>query len=245
MAATWLGITSANLDSSCGSTTGKTCAEALDGTDYWGHTTNEDHWFIIDLGSSLLVYAVRGRSYTSYDPTNVNIYVSDSKVDWGVAVAEDIATWQDCSDGNWVEVDTTDKTGRYVKVEVDVTEAVYNLQFGRYGTPFFGIFDVQVEAAQNYNEGTKVVTGVGSVLLSTETATFAYDEGTLVVAGVGSAVLSVELVTFAYDEGVLVVSGSGVVSLSKQSTSWKAPSDRVTYKRLVAAAKNKIYYESV
>jgi hypothetical protein len=44
-----------------------------------------------------------------------------------------------------------------------------------------------------------------------------FDEGTLVVSGTGSVVLSTESVTFLYTEGVLIVSGTGVVILAAET----------------------------
>lgn len=109
------------------------------------HTVNETHWFIIDLGMSLHVEQVRGRSGgdLSRDPTNVNIYVSDSIVDFGAAVATNITTWQDTT--AWQEVSVTHKNGRYVKVEITATEdANKTLEFGGPATGYYKIFDVYV-----------------------------------------------------------------------------------------------------
>ncbi|MHC4594702.1 MAG: discoidin domain-containing protein, partial [Planctomycetota bacterium] len=78
------------------------------------------HWFILDLGESTAIKKVRGRSRTGLDPISVDVYVSDDLENWGMAVAADITTWQDTS--SWVEIDTIDKTGRYIKVEVAAIE---------------------------------------------------------------------------------------------------------------------------
>jgi len=141
----WLGITSADLDSDCGDDGSPTTIEAaLDGTNVWKHSTNETHWFIIDLGVERHVEKVKGRSGgdLSFDPTNVNIYVSNSKVAWGGAVKSGITTWQDTV--AFIEVDlTTPKDGRYVKVEITTTEDVtHKLEFGGPAGNFFNIFDV-------------------------------------------------------------------------------------------------------
>ena len=143
--ADWIGITSANLDSFCGETDNHTVAEALDGDDYWYHnaevpTHEASHWFILDLGESYDITKVRGRSQNDGgDPTNVNIYISETDGDWGAAVASNITTWQDTAD--WVEIDTTDKRGRYVKVEITTTEAAGNLMYFGFATADT-IFDV-------------------------------------------------------------------------------------------------------
>ncbi len=143
-ALTWQVLTSANKDSVCGEA-GYTLAGALDGTGEWRHSASETHWFILDLGSSKNIVKIRGRSNSDYaDPTKVNIYISDSKVDWGAAVVTNISTWQNVS--SWVEIDCTDKTGRYIKVEITATESgePAAIGFGCVGIPFT-IFDVATQ----------------------------------------------------------------------------------------------------
>ncbi len=139
----WLGISSSEHDSCCGNCVGEgpTLENALDGTFYWQHDETETHWFIIDLGQRYIIKKVRGQSDTYKDPTDVNIYVSDSKTSWGTAVATGISTWQDTP--IWQEIDTTDKNGRYIKVEIETTEdSKFNyIEFGRYSPEFVTIFD--------------------------------------------------------------------------------------------------------
>lgn len=142
VAADWIGINSSHYDSHCGTSGTRTIQEALDGTDFWEHLVDETHWFIVDLGQTYNVTKVRGRSNYVYDPTSINIYVSDNKEDWGVAVATGIDTWKNTDE--WVEVNTTSKNGRYVKVEIVDTEVSYWIGFG--STSFFTIFDVYGEA---------------------------------------------------------------------------------------------------
>ncbi|MHC4175302.1 MAG: discoidin domain-containing protein [Planctomycetota bacterium] len=121
MADAWLGINSDNLHSSCG---GWNLGKALNGEDFWNiaiyHSEFPPHWFILDMGEFTAIEKVRGRSMTAYDPASVDIYVSDDLVSWGLAVATGITAWQDTS--SWVEIDTIDKIGRYIKVEVTATE---------------------------------------------------------------------------------------------------------------------------
>ncbi|MHC4191636.1 MAG: discoidin domain-containing protein [Planctomycetota bacterium] len=121
MADAWLGINSYHLHSSCG---GWNLGDALNGEDFWNITTHHSefppHWFILDLGEFTAIKKVRGRSMTAYDPASVDIYVSDDLESWGMAVATGITTWQDTS--SWVEIDTIDKIGRYIKVEVTAAE---------------------------------------------------------------------------------------------------------------------------
>jgi len=121
MADGWLGINSYHLHSFCG---GWSLGSALNGEDLWNvatwHSEFPPHWFILDLGESTAIKKVRGRSRTSLDPVSVDIYVSDDLESWGMAVATGITTWQDTS--SWVEIDTIDKIGRYIKVEVTAIE---------------------------------------------------------------------------------------------------------------------------
>jgi len=139
-ASDWLGISSSHRDSDSGDYSGHTLAEALDGTDYWWDDDNQEHWFILDLGSIYTIEKLRGRSSSiGYDPIDVDVYVSNSKSDWGTAVAEGITTWQDGS--SWVEVDSTDKDGRYIKVVIIDTEDGDNaVRWGPTGS-FYEIFD--------------------------------------------------------------------------------------------------------
>ncbi|MHC4593382.1 MAG: hypothetical protein ACYS19_00370 [Planctomycetota bacterium] len=121
MADDWLGINSSHLHSYCG---GWGLGGALDGVDFWNvslvHLYCLPHGFILDLGESTAIEKVRGRSVTSLDPLSVDIYVSDDLGNWGMAVATGITTWQGTS--SWVEIDTIDKIGRYIKVEVNAVE---------------------------------------------------------------------------------------------------------------------------
>lgn len=141
----WLSDTvdlSTLLDSFCGEEVGFELAGALAGTGYWYHIHSETHWFILDLGSSYNLTAMKGRSLTDGDPTSVDLYVSDDVGDWGAAVASGVDTWQDTD--VWQEVDTADKIGRYVKVEVTTCEDDHNFAWGGLD-PFFTIFDVYGE----------------------------------------------------------------------------------------------------
>ena len=153
MAADWIGITSSHLMaggagvSFCGEDLGYTLTNALDGvTSAWFHTVVETHYFIINLGTPYNITAVRARSQTSRDPTNVNIYVSDDTGDWGVAVASGITTWQDRDDWDGTAViSTTPKNGQFIKVEIVSTEPLGNLRFGAGTDPYFIIFDAYGE----------------------------------------------------------------------------------------------------
>ncbi|GAG66265.1 unnamed protein product [marine sediment metagenome] len=144
----WLGISSAELDSHCGSNAELELADALDGTSKWVHSDHdgEAHWFILDLGQTYTIKKVRGRSNLGGDPDDVDIYVSDDKENWGDAVATNIATWQDTTE--WVEVDSTDKDGRYIKVDIIGHEYKIPAQIN-WGKeePYMTIFDAYGDVA--------------------------------------------------------------------------------------------------
>lgn len=170
----WLGISSAEYDSSCGDDGLHTIEEALDGTDYWQHDINEIHWLILDLGQTYTIKKVRSRSNAplTRGPNDVNIYVSDSKTVWGVAVA----TGQDYTNSDvWIETDTTDKDGRYIKVEIVGTE--YFLDYLVYGKDdSLTIFDAygDIAVAKPLGLGLKPAPkgGVGRPALLTGGASF-------------------------------------------------------------------------
>ena len=133
----WLGINSSHLHSYCWKWG---LGGALDGKDFWNISVHHwgflPHWFILDLGESIAIKKVRGRSRTSMDPISVDVYVSDDLESWGMAVATGITTWQDTS--SWVEIDTIDKIGRYIKVEVTATEDDHGdhyMEWGQYLDP--------------------------------------------------------------------------------------------------------------
>ncbi len=158
----WLGINSSHLHSFCWEWG---LEGALNGEDFWNisvyHFKFLPHWFILDLGESTAIKKVRGRSRTSLDPVSVDIYVSDDLESWGIAVATGITTWQDTS--SWVEINTIDKIGRYIKVEVMAIEGDggdHYMEWGQYLDPeepeYLTIFDAYAGA---------VVPAPGAVLL--------------------------------------------------------------------------------
>ena len=144
----WIGIDSSHLFSVCGEDVVHTLASALNGTDYWEHTINHSHEFVVDLGQTYNVQKVRGRSDLAGDPRLVQFYVSDDTGDWGAAVgiiSGPTGEWEDVGDGNFVEINTTDKNGRYVRVNISSTEhPTEYLLFGY--DPAKTIFDVYVAA---------------------------------------------------------------------------------------------------
>ncbi len=144
--ADWIGITSAHYESHCGHyLTSFTPQNALDGLYPWLHRVNETHWLILDLGVTYNISRVRGRSEATDDPIDVDIFVHPTTKTvggvWGAAVTTNITTWQDTS--SWVEIDTTDKEGRYVKIEIiDTEDGAKDLSFGKVFPDAFTIFDV-------------------------------------------------------------------------------------------------------
>ena len=142
----WLVISSTNIDSFCGEDPTSTLAKGLDGTNYWKHRVNEVHYFILDLGETYSIKKVRGRSFSTGDPNDVNIYISDDKGNLGAAVYSGNPGWQNSK--VWVETDVTDKSGRYIKVEIEGTEHSINyIYFGIIDSPWFTIFDVYGDVA--------------------------------------------------------------------------------------------------
>jgi len=145
MAPGWLTIGSTELDSKCGEDGNpQALAGALNGSNHWGHSVNEKHWFILDLGASYYIEKMRSRSILAADPIDVDVYISDTKGVWGSAVATGISVWQDAS--NWVEYNTTDKSGRYIYVYINTTEDGRGaITWGKASPSAFTIFDVYGE----------------------------------------------------------------------------------------------------
>ena len=139
----WLGISSSELDSHCGDSSGRTLSEALDGTDYWYHFGESDHHFIIDLGEPYTIKKLRGRSYRSCDPIDIDIFVSNNKSNWGNPIVSGISTWQDTASWQVVNLSTYGQ-GRYIKVQINDTEHLFNnIEWGSsMGPPYMTIFDI-------------------------------------------------------------------------------------------------------
>ncbi len=143
----WLGISSSELAYACENKFG--LGMALDGTgELWDAVTNHDHEFILNLGKNYSIKKFRGRSISLKDPIDVDIYISTDNSTWGTAVASDISTWQDTD--TWVEVDSTDKTGQYIKVVVQATEDEARiLAWGGFMPPgpIFDVYGEEIAAA--------------------------------------------------------------------------------------------------
>ena len=138
----WLDLDSTNLHSHCGDDDLHTVEAALNGTDYWNHPVTEIHYLILDLGASYNIKKFKSHSSMGGDPRDVDLYVSDNLLDWGVAVGNVRGEWEDID--VWVEFDTTDKDGRYIKFNVTETEALMDyLSWGN--TAPYKIVDVYGE----------------------------------------------------------------------------------------------------
>ena len=124
----WYGIDSANKESVCGEDKEWTLSRALRishiGFHGWLHEVDEIHNFVIDLEQIYTILKIRSRSNSTADPIDVDVFISDDAATWGAAVASGISTWQDT--GSWVEVDITDKAGRYIKFVINDTEDANN-----------------------------------------------------------------------------------------------------------------------
>lgn len=133
----WLVIDSTYLHSSCG---GDNLSDALDGIGLWEHYSSEYHWFIIDLGSAYTITSVKGRSFSAYDPYTIEFYVSNSSTIFGFSVGT-TELWRDTPE--FIEVELTQKCGRYVKVLILDTDQGQDLAFGNADIEYpFSIFDV-------------------------------------------------------------------------------------------------------
>ncbi len=128
----WFDIDSSSLYAFSGDYFSKTLSSALDGTGNWAKygPINEFNWFILDLGGEYPISMFRGRSYNGGDPLSVDIYVSSDAINWGSPVASKISTWK--NNQSWVEIDSTDKVGRYVLINVTQveSESIYDAYCG-------------------------------------------------------------------------------------------------------------------
>ncbi|MHA1303623.1 MAG: discoidin domain-containing protein [Candidatus Heimdallarchaeaceae archaeon] len=117
----WINISSSHYDSSCGDEGGGyEATDMLDANGEWTHVVNENHWLILDLGSSKDIKKMRFRGQGTAAPDDMDIYISDNKADWGTAVAT--AVDPNSYGSAYTDVDVTDKTGRYVKFDIISTE---------------------------------------------------------------------------------------------------------------------------
>ena len=163
----WYGVGSEHLVSYCGQEDNTHLTWALDGSNRWYHSTDHTHYFILDLGSSVNLIKFRSRSNQTDDPTDVDIYVSETNGDWGAAVAEGITTWQDSAD--WVEYDSTDKQGRYIKVEIVDTENVGGNAMNYGEGPIFDAYGAYTEQGSDTHQMADTAKDVTAALAITKT----------------------------------------------------------------------------
>jgi hypothetical protein len=172
----WLGVSSSELVYGCENKFG--LGMALDGVELWTAETNHDHEFILDLGKNYSIKKFRGRSYSLNDPTDVDIYISTDNSTWGTAVASDISTWQDTE--TWTEVDSTDKTGQYIKVVVQDTEDANSfLEWGGFipPGPIFDAYGEEINIAPGISNPYPVNGASGISLTPTLNITVSDDNG--------------------------------------------------------------------
>lgn len=144
----WLGISSTEVDSYCGAFLANTPENALDGVGscLWNHGDEHIHWLILDLGQTYSIKKFKGLSNQILDPIDIDIYVDDTNHgggnNWGTSVASGISVWHDTV--SYVEVDSTDKDGRYIYIEILGTEEATpgSLKWGVYqsGNPIFDAY---------------------------------------------------------------------------------------------------------
>lgn len=149
MADDWLGISSTELNSFCDEQDAYKLVDALDGLNSWAcldsDHSGQPHWFVLDLEQTHTIKKVRGRSYGTRDPIDVNIYIDDNNPPTTLC-KEGISTWQD--NANWVEITlTSEGTGRYIKVEIEEHELATYLEFGDRPPNSFPIFDAYGDVA--------------------------------------------------------------------------------------------------
>ncbi len=114
-----------------------TITSAFWGSRQWWLNRVEVHWFVVDMGESYVISKIRGRSNSpNVNPTDVDVFVSDDKENWGSAVATEISSW--VATDVYVEEDLIEKTGRYIKVVIEGTEdgTPGDLAFGKFPNPF-------------------------------------------------------------------------------------------------------------
>lgn len=124
----WEDIDSSNHESDCGSNAPQTPQAMLDGTDIWSHVVNHVHVLVIDLNSSKLVTKIRTKSngVGSALPNDIDIFVSDDTGDFGTAVETGIDISSDPNNSFTERILTTQKTGRYIKIQINSTQSAFN-----------------------------------------------------------------------------------------------------------------------
>jgi hypothetical protein len=145
----WIGINSGHYEDHIGDfNDGTKFVDALDGKTYWQYNADPPYWAILDLGKSYKVTKMRGRASKMGDPTDVDIYVSDDKNDWGTPVKTGISVWRNTA--SWVEVEMdAQKTGRYVYIYVNECEPAspVKIRWG-YNYPILDVYVVSTSGME-------------------------------------------------------------------------------------------------
>ena len=90
---------------------------------YWNHNSDEAHWIVFDMGSSVTVTQVQlcqdatsGNRWPNGDGTAlVDVYVSDSPTSWGTV---DLNDWDANNAAGWQTSGAFSATGRYVILQM-------------------------------------------------------------------------------------------------------------------------------
>jgi hypothetical protein len=134
---TW--TTPTGIYSKCGQDSYNPATYAIDGSTstYWLHSTTENHWITLDLGTTMNITEIRVfQSYTSSQrwgqSNGVEVYVSNDPNNWGTA----IWTGRLDSGSGWQESGTFSAQGRYVKLRSLSTSSSQRL------------YEVQVQTSQ-------------------------------------------------------------------------------------------------
>jgi len=149
------------VHSRCGETSPYVASRAIDGDTgtYWRHSTTENHWIILDMGTTVPISRIRIYQYqwdSSYRwgyPDGIEVYVSNDTISWR-------SVWNGTlNSGGWQQSAAFSAQGRYVKlvsrstsssqrlyeVEVETQERQVSVEFNpveRYQASFTYPLDV-------------------------------------------------------------------------------------------------------
>lgn len=137
----WVVPTSANLYDFCGEySESYDLDDALDQLGQWYDLVTHEHYFVLDMGSSLNVGKIRlSKTSAILPPDDVDVYVSDDTGDWGTAVATGIDVYNQAE--STMEYVTTQKTGRYIKLVMNTAHGSNFIAWGGTGDEMLAIFD--------------------------------------------------------------------------------------------------------
>ena len=91
----------------------------------WFHWVEEAHWVILDMGETSTISKICTWHERQWDTERglTEIYVSTDTSDWG----ESLGSMKNTQNQNpgWIEVDITDKVGRYIKLVFETSNSPY------------------------------------------------------------------------------------------------------------------------